>query len=199
MPSSPPRLPAPEVVEALVRGLKARDPVTAAQFYDRYAPDVQRILARVLGADRDLSDLLQEVFLRALSEIDKLEQPDRLRAWLGSVAVFTARGHIRKRRRQRWLFFLAPEELSELRVVEPAQDVKRATRAVYDVLERLPTEERIAFALRFIEQLELQEVADACRVSLATIKRRLSSAEQRFTRLARAVPELADWLGEQSP
>jgi RNA polymerase sigma-70 factor (ECF subfamily) len=197
MPSSPPRAPSQEEAEALVRGLKERHPLAAAQFYDRYAPEVQRILTRVLGVDRDLSDLLQEVFARALSQIDKLEHPERLRAWLSSVAVFTARGHIRRRKRQRWLLFFAPEDVPDVRASEPEHELQRAVRAVYVVLERLPTEERIAFALRFFEQLELQEVADACQVSLATIKRRLASAGERFTSIAGDVPELRAWLEER--
>ncbi|MFT3927797.1 MAG: sigma-70 family RNA polymerase sigma factor [Myxococcales bacterium] len=173
-----------------MRALKARQPMAAAQFYDRYAVQVQRVLARVMGADQDLADLLQEVFARALAEIDKLERGDRLGAWLNSVAVFTARGHIRRRKRQRWLRFFAPEELPERVVPEPEHDVQRAVRAMYSVMDQLPTDERIVFALRFMEEMELLEVAEACGVSLATVKRRLARAERRFIELAQDSPAL---------
>jgi RNA polymerase sigma-70 factor (ECF subfamily) len=42
--------------------------------------------------------------------------------------------------------------------------------------------------------MELTEVACACEVSLATIKRRLLSAQKRFTSIARTYPELASWV-----
>jgi RNA polymerase sigma-70 factor (ECF subfamily) len=62
----------------------------------------------------------------------------------------------------------------------------------------LPADERIPFALRFIDGMELTEVARACTVSLATIKRRLSRAEQRFTAFAALEPALAEWLSAPS-
>jgi RNA polymerase sigma-70 factor, ECF subfamily len=69
-----------------------------------------------------------------------------------------------------------------------------ALRATYHVLGRLSADERIPFALRFIDGMELTEIADACAVSLATTKRRLSSAQKKFTSIARTYPELADWV-----
>jgi len=44
--------------------------------------------------------------------------------------------------------------------------------------------ERAAFRARIIDGLSLQEAADACNVSLATIKRRLDRARASFHRLA---------------
>jgi RNA polymerase sigma-70 factor (ECF subfamily) len=68
------------------------------------------------------------------------------------------------------------------------------------VLERLPADERVAFALRFIDSMELTQVADACGVSLATIKRRLSRAQQTFQRLAAEHAVLREWLeGGEEP
>jgi RNA polymerase sigma-70 factor (ECF subfamily) len=64
------------------------------------------------------------------------------------------------------------------------------------VLGRLPVDDRIAFSLRFIEGLELTEVARACGVSLNTIKRRLDRAERRFVALAAREPSLREWLDQ---
>jgi RNA polymerase sigma-70 factor (ECF subfamily) len=64
------------------------------------------------------------------------------------------------------------------------------------LLGRLPSDERIAFALRHIEGMELGRLAEACGVSLATIKRRLARAEQRFARAAARDEVLKRWLEE---
>ena len=71
--------------------------------------------------------------------------------------------------------------------------------AVYRLLARLPADERIAFALRRIDEMELTEVARACHLSLSSIKRRLARAEAHFAALARDVPALADYLQGGSP
>jgi RNA polymerase sigma-70 factor (ECF subfamily) len=69
-----------------------------------------------------------------------------------------------------------------------------ALAAVYRVLKSLPTDERIAFALRVIEGMELTAVASACGVSLSTIKRRLTGAQQRFDELSGREPVLKAWV-----
>jgi RNA polymerase sigma-70 factor (ECF subfamily) len=53
--------------------------------------------------------------------------------------------------------------------------------------------------LRFIDGMELVEVADACSVSLATIKRRLARAQKRFSAMARTYPELDEWVSGGEP
>jgi hypothetical protein len=50
------------------------------------------------------------------------------------------------------------------------------------------------FALRYIDQMELTQMAEACGASLASIKRRLARAESRFSALARRFPALAPYL-----
>jgi len=178
------------LVEAIVAG--AGD--ARAALFERYSAYIEGVLARVIGIDSDIPDLLHDVFVAALAGIDKLKDPAKLGPWLTSVAVFTARGHIRRRRRRRWLRFMAPEDLPEMDSALPDAEVRQALRATYQALDKMPTDERIPFALRVIEGMELTEVADACGVSLATIKRRLAKAESRFVALAKEHEVLVDWL-----
>jgi RNA polymerase sigma-70 factor (ECF subfamily) len=181
---------------ALVRALRAGDAHAGALLFDRYSLHVRRVLARVLGPDPELSDLLQDVFVAALSSMHSIEDPSALKAWLTRTAVFTARGRIRRRARWRFLRFVPDDELPE--PAFPAQDAEgsQALTAVYRVLKTLPADERIAFALRIIEGMELTAVATACGVSLSTIKRRLSSAQQRFDELSAREPVLRAWVAK---
>src|SRR5262245_42812892 len=98
---------------ALVDGLRQRQPAAIHAFYDRYSSRVLRILHRLLGHERELSDVHHDVFVRALQSIRSLKEPERLEAWLTGVAVFTARSTIQRRVRRRWLQFMAPEALPE--------------------------------------------------------------------------------------
>jgi RNA polymerase sigma-70 factor (ECF subfamily) len=186
------RLPLPESDAALVSALQARRPGAAAALFDRYAAHVRRVLVRVLGTDAEISDLLHDVFVVAFTSSDRLKDATAVRAWLTAIAVHTARGLIRKRKRRRVLRLLAPWVLERTAVIAPAGEASAALRAVYAVLEQLPSDDRIVFALRFIDGMELAEVAEACGISLATVKRRLARAEQRFTEAARRQPALAD-------
>jgi RNA polymerase sigma-70 factor (ECF subfamily) len=77
-------------------------------------------------------------------------------------------------------------------------EVLEALRCLYEILEKLPAELRIPFSLRFVDKMELTEVAEACDCSLATIKRRISKAERRFVLHARREPALEPWV-QQHP
>jgi RNA polymerase sigma-70 factor (ECF subfamily) len=179
---------------ALVAALRAGRSDARRALFDRYGHDVERVLYRILGPDQEITDLLQDVFLAALGSIDKLRQPEALRGWLTGIAVRKARKCILRRRRWRFIQLLPPSDLPEREAVLPPAEVSEALQRTYALLERLPADERVAFALRFIDSMELTDVAAACEVSLATIKRRLSRAQQTFHALAAKDALLREWI-----
>ncbi len=187
-------LPVPESDAGLVVALRAGRHSAKAALFDRYGRHVQRVLSRVLGPDPDIPDLMQDVFVSALESIDRLADPNALRSWLSRIAVFTARGRIRRRVRWRFVRSDSNDDLLELEAHYASAEVSEALRATYRALNQLPPDERIAFALRFIDGMELTEVAEACGVSLATIKRRLAKAQIRFVDVAKREPSLQEWL-----
>lgn len=182
---------------ALLVALRDHHPGAKAAFFHRHAAYVERVITRVIGFDRELSDIVQDVFLNALSSLPGLKDAGALRPWLAQVATRTARKVLRTRSRRRWLrlFVDQDDEKSAERVTNGTElATLRALAAVYSVLEELPADEHIAFALRFIEGMDIAEVAAACRVSLSTAKRRLQRAERGFIDKAQKRPELEEWL-----
>ena len=182
---------------AIVRGLRAGEPWARAALFDRCAPTVERIVRRILGRGRhEISDVVHDAFVQALGSLDNLRDPQALVGWMQKIATHTACRAIRARRARRWLFFWDPAELPEPPMDSVDSEVTEACRRTYALLERLPTDERVAFALRYIEGMEVERVAELCDVSLSTIKRRLGRAETRFTAAARRDEVLAKWLEE---
>lgn len=181
---------------ALVEALRAGHPGAVAVLYERYAPAVHRALRSSLGPDADLPDLLQEVFMRAIDNVDELDDHARLRGWLCSIAVFSARALIRRRARRHWLSLFSPQRTASGTQPPPSTEARLALREVYEVLEHMPVDERMAFALRIIDGMTLPEAAEACRTSLATFKRRLTRAERAFVGAAEQRPLLQRWLEE---
>lgn len=187
--------PAEAVTDAeLVAALRRGEDSARAAIYDRFAPHVRRVLARVLGTREDLRDRIHDVFVQVYGSVHQIDDPHRLRAWVTSVTVNTARGWIRRRKRRRWLTYMTPTEVPDRTYSDP-HDCRDALQRTYAILEELPADERIAFALRFIDQMSLQETADACGVSLATIKRRLRVAGDKVRTAASTDPVLCTLLG----
>jgi RNA polymerase sigma-70 factor (ECF subfamily) len=177
----------------LARGLREHEPWAAAMLVDRYLDHARRVLVRVMGAgEPDLDDLVQEVFTRALAGAHRLSFEGALTAWLTNIAVFTGREAIRRRSRWRWLWFTA--DPPERPVHQASAEVSDAARAVYALLDRMPVDERIPFALRALDGMDLREIAAACKVSVPTVRRRLARAEQRFHAMAAKCEPLFPWL-----
>jgi RNA polymerase sigma-70 factor (ECF subfamily) len=139
------------------------------------------------------------VFTTAIDSIDRLEEPEALRGWLAGIAVYRARAEIRRRARSRWFPLFSRERLPEVEAPVSTPEIDEAVRATYRVLSKLSADERIAFALRVIDGMELVEVAEVCGNSLATIKRRVARAKKKFLSMARTYPELSDWLEGGAP
>jgi RNA polymerase sigma-70 factor (ECF subfamily) len=178
----------------LVAALRRGDRTARVALVQRYGTMVERMVTGALGIDGETADVIQDVFVAVFEGVANLKDPSALRSWIATLAVFTARGKIRRRRRWRWISFLAPEDLPEVPVSGPQGEAQEAVRETYAVLATFPPDERLAFSLRFISEMQLTEVAAACKVSLATIKRRLTRAEARFVDAARANPALRDRL-----
>ena len=193
--SAPGREPAGDE-EELVRGLRDGKRWAERALLERYGAHVERVLTHILGSHTDLDDLAQEVFLRALSRVADLREARALKEWLSAFAANVAREAIRRKRRRWWQVLQPPEETPELPAPSASVEDRAALHAFYEVLGGLDADARIAFALRYVEGMELTQVAGICGVSLATIKRRISAAEAQFCAKGRAHEALADWFEE---
>lgn len=181
----------------LVDALRHGHPGAPAAFFDRYGTYVERLLVRVIGPDQEIADLLHEVFAEALDHIAKLDNPEALKGWLTRITVFAARGCIRRRTRRRWLRFMAPEEVPEMQADAACAETRDLLARSFRILDRMPADERIAFSLRYIDDMTLPEAADACGTSLATFKRRLRRARDAFEAAAAKDPALKERLADR--
>jgi RNA polymerase sigma-70 factor (ECF subfamily) len=192
-----PRLaPDPEGVDdaALVRLVLAGDTQARAAFFDRHSALVQRVLARLLGADAELEDLLHDVFVEAFMGVHGLRDPRAMRAWLVGIAAHTARRCIRRRQRGRWLMFPGEAALPEP-TTPVGEEAYSELRTIQWLLAQLSVDEQLVLSLRWLEGMQVDEVAQACGLSHSTTKRRLAAAEKRFRALARRHPEVERWFG----
>ncbi len=165
---------------ALVVAARAREGWAREALFRRYAPLVNGLAYRLLGRSSDLDDLVQDCFVQALESLDRLGDPQAFVAWLQAVVVRTASKTIRRQRLLRRLGFLRVEPIDFSRIVsrDAPPDVAAELRAIYALIDELPTHVRVPLLLRRVEGHSLDEVAGLVGVSLATVKRRVSQGER---------------------
>jgi RNA polymerase sigma-70 factor, ECF subfamily len=169
-----------------------------AAFYDRHVQAIHALVFRLMGPDGEIDDVVHDVFVRALESLPRLREPAALRSWLFGIAVRAVGIRFQKRSRQRWLRFMAPEEVPEMAAVPAAasSDLGEALRDVYAILRGMDPDERIALVLRRVEGMSLEDAATAAGMSLATFRRRLARGEAKFFARAKSRPALDEWLAE---
>lgn len=177
----------------LVAALRAGRVDAAAAFYDRHVRIIRAMVLRLMGPDTEIDDVVHDVFVRALESLPKLRDPSALRSWMFGIAVRAVAIRFQRRRRQRWLRFMAPQEVPE-RAVLPATELGEALRDVYAILEGMDAEERIALVLCRVEGMSLEDGARAMGTSLATFRRRLARGQEKFMTRARKRPALSAWV-----
>lgn len=174
----------------LVAGLVARAPWAEAAVWHRYMPLVYRLAFRTLGSEHAAEDLTQDVFVRLFLKVQTLRDPTALRSFIVSITLRLLKWEMRKRRVRQWVTLSPSGELPEIPAPQVDIVARRTVRRFYRLLETLRPEDRAIFALRYIEQFTLEEVAGAVGVSLATVKRRLTRIWSRVSRLVNGDPEL---------
>ena len=166
---------------ALVLRARAGDARAKELLFRRHARRVHGLAYRLLAHDRDLEELVQDVFVEALAGLGSLREPSAFGSWLGAIVVNRARRRIRRRRLAAALG-LSPVETIDVDELPDGSRSEAALelRRVHAHIAALDAEERIALVLHRVEGYSLPELSERMGLSLATVKRRLASAETKL-------------------
>jgi RNA polymerase sigma-70 factor, ECF subfamily len=162
---------------ALIDRIKRGDRRAFDQLFKKHADDVHRRMTRLIGLDPEREDLVQEVFVAAYRGIDRFRGDAAFSTWLYRVVVNVAYAHLRKRRRtpesaaidaELAMSGASPEEAAVLR-----EELMRALA----FLDRLKPKKRIAFVLRTVEGMSLEEIARVVDARPAAVGQRIRHAK----------------------
>ena len=67
-------------------------------------------------------------------------------------------------------------------------------QACYDILDELRARERVAFALRYMEEMTVEEVAERMRISKSTAKRLIGRAVEKVSQRVGKNPDLSSYF-----
>jgi RNA polymerase sigma-70 factor (ECF subfamily) len=144
-----------------------------------YWPKVFRFALASLS-DRDAAEsLAQDCFLKAYLARQRFRGEASLNTWLMQIAVNLVRDSIRNRRLLFWRrtraaapdFDLVSQSLADRgSSAESAVLAKERVAAVWSVVETLSERQRTVFLLRFVEDLDLLEIAEVTGLREGTVK-----------------------------
>jgi RNA polymerase sigma-70 factor, ECF subfamily len=145
-----------------------------------------RVFRYILFATRDedvAESLTQDCFLRAHTAQSSFRGDCAMSTWLMRIAVNLVRDHQRSMKLRFWkrAAMLDASEMSDrLPDMKSSTEQRLIARervtAVWRAVEMLSERQRNIFLLRFVEELELPEIAEAMHLNLNTVKSHLYRA-----------------------
>lgn len=147
----------------LARRARAGDRDAFSQLYARYARSVHGVLLAA-GPTEEANDLVQEVFLLALRSIGRLEEPERVGAWIFTIARNRAKDALRQRARTPRITDDVGGDggpaAREADDASPESDERGEAHAALAAIGSLPDAYRETLMLRLVEGLTGPEIAD---------------------------------------
>ena len=161
---------------------RAGDEDASGRLLERYRDRAVRLASHVLGRPAEAEDAAQEAFIRAFRHIRTYRGESRFYTWLYHIVV---RVCIERQRRARWRAELPLDGHWGKHAEDRA--CSSDTRVLVEALMRqLSPEMRATLALRELDGLEYEEIAQVLGVPVGTVRSRLNSARSQFRRLYEA-------------
>jgi RNA polymerase sigma-70 factor (ECF subfamily) len=137
--------------------------------------------ALVCLRDRDAAEtIVQDCFLKAFHGRSLFRGDCSVKTWLMQIAVNLIRDHSRNRKFQFWrrAKLESSDQLSQWldrgqQSHEAAVLSRERVAALWAAVERLPEKQRCVFLLRFVEEMDILEIAGATGMKEGTVKTHL--------------------------
>lgn len=153
-----------QLVEASNRG----DPRAFEALYERHKSWAAQLAYRFTGDHDDAMDVVQEAFIYLLGKLPRFRLTCALTTFLYPVIKNIALTRLRKSRR------IVLDEEIVLHAGDPPADGPEHRLA--EVVGSLPALHREVLLMRFVDDMRLEDIAEALHVPLGTVKSRLHNA-----------------------
>jgi RNA polymerase sigma-70 factor, ECF subfamily len=189
-----------ESIDPLVRLAQCGDEYAQNELFKRYRLEVARIVARSLGPDADLEDVVQDAFIQIFRSIDGFRGDSKFSTWLYRLVTNVVRMHLRKRRVRPAIAPGVPPEraLAPDANATPEHAVERSwrLRRLYQHLDRMSEKKRTVLVLHDFEGVAPVEIAAIVGAPVLTVRTRLFYARRELYAALGRDPELAPLAAE---
>lgn len=117
-----------------------------------------RLAFTLVGTNAEAEDLVQDSFVEVSRRLDEIRKPG---AYLRSAVVSRCRSALRRRR------------VMDMHPPEPPANLTSDAGELWDVLSRLPEDQRIAVVLRYYGGYRASEIATILEMPAATVRSHL--------------------------
>jgi len=168
--------------EAVTQVLKG-DKESYGILLERYKNLVYRVALNALGDCDQAEDVVQETFMRAYQNLERLHNPDIFGFWLSGIAKNICRNMFRNKSRD----LVSMEHLKEIapsgNPEENGSGKSELIRALRHAILILPEKYREILELRYTQGFSCEKIASFCNLSQSAVLVRLYRARKQIVNI----------------
>ena len=160
----------------------------ASSMWEQLHDGLRTFIAKRVGNEAEIEDLLQEVFLRVHQNAESLQEPERMVSWVFQITRNAIIDHYRSAERRRELPAGLATEIEEdkkaMAVEEDESEAKyELSHCLRPMIDRLSPEYREAIRLVELDGLTNQEAATKLGLSVPGMKSRVQRGRQQIRKM----------------
>ncbi len=183
-----------ELVQRVQRGDKAAFDVLVR----KYQHKIIKLISRYIKDPNEVLDVAQETFIKAYRALAKFRGESAFYTWLYRIAINTAKNYLVAQGRRPPDTDIDAEDAAQFEMDSSLKESDSPDRlvlkdeieeAIFQAIEELPEDLRIAITLRELEGLSYEEIAEAMVCPIGTVRSRIFRAREAIDRKLRPLLE----------
>lgn len=165
----------------------------------KYQHRILALVGRFVPDFAEAQDVTQEAFIKAYRALPGFRGESQFYTWMYRIAVNTAKNYLVSRGRKTPTrdidledaeFFADEANMRDIETPDGLLQRDQLQKVVFDAIEALPEELRMAVTLRELEGLSYEEIAEVMECPIGTVRSRIFRAREAIDR--KMQPLLAD-------
>lgn len=172
-----------QIVEKVQRG----DKNAFSLLVNKYQHKVAHLVARYVKNQGDIADVTQEAFIKAYRALPNFRGDSAFYTWLYRIAVNSAKNYLVSQGRKPPASDIDADDADYLEGADALREIDTPERSLmssqlekvlFDAVERLPDDLRMAITLRELEGLSYEDIANVMDCPVGTVRSRIFRARE---------------------
>ena len=153
----------------------------------KYQNKVMSLISRYIRNQADIADVAQEAFIKAYRALPNFRGESAFYTWLYRIAVNTAKNHLVSQSRktpansvdaEEAEYYEGSDALKEFASPERLVLSDEINKVIFETLEALPEELKIAISLRELDGMSYEDIANIMDCPVGTVRSRIFRARE---------------------
>ena len=137
---------------------------------NRYSQQIYWHIRRMVLSHEDTDDLVQNTFIKAWINIDKFRGDSQISTWLYRIAINETLNFLNKNRNNTVSINSPEGAIADQLESDPFFNGERADALFSEAVNRLPEKQRLAFNMKYFENMKYEEMSEILGTSVGALK-----------------------------